>query len=98
PGLQVRMSKTPGEVGSRQGGAERPQSGVPSAAVGSRAVSSVGWADRSTSEESASIPVRDRRRSAADTSESPLLPTALPALAGVKVLDLCIVLAGPTCG
>jgi crotonobetainyl-CoA:carnitine CoA-transferase CaiB-like acyl-CoA transferase len=69
PGINVRMSETPGEV-------RRPRV-LPDA-------------DR------ASILADAAKATAPSTAAAP--EAIRTALEGVKVIDLCIVLAGPTCG
>ncbi len=75
PGINVRMSKTPGEVRSPAPAADQHRAEILAGA--------------------AAPPARGSTRL---TTNGRGVEGVLAALEGVRVLDLCIVLAGPTCG
>lgn len=81
PGLQVRLSRTPGAI--------RPRASAAAGALDSRDP----WSQTVAAPGRSPTDQRAASRAASNGGGE-----VLSALRGVKVLDLCIILAGPTCG
>ncbi len=109
PGINARLSKTPGAVRSVRAKLDADRDEILRELADHKTPSSSAMEREGVrlDEHAPSPSVREREVSRAESQASPIPPgegagvrveELRSALSGVKVLDLCIVLAGPTCG